>query len=83
MLDCASNYKCGYKQAICDVCKTCDNEHHRINYCVKYQARNLYKSSLKVDFKSIYSENVTTVDRIIDVICELWELDDGKNQMRV
>ena len=82
MLDCAKNYKCGYRGTDCSMCKTCDDEDHRINHCIRYRRTNLYESSLKFDFSSIYSDNAETVERAIDIVCHLWELNDGKNSMR-
>ena len=83
MLDCAQNYKYGYRGADCYTCKTRDDENHRINYCEIYRDNNLYDSPLKLDFNSIYSDDPKTVDRAIDVICELWDLKNRNNKMWV
>ena len=83
MLDCAKNYKHGYKGDLCSVCGTTDDENHRINYCPKFIKTNLCNSLVKFDFSSMYSINQETVDRAIDVVSCLWILENGKNEMRV
>ena len=50
--------------------------------CIKFRDKNLYGSSLKLDFDCINSKNPETVDRVIDAVCELWELRDGANTMK-
>ena len=82
MLDCANNYKYGNKGELCSVCNTTDNENHRINFCTKFSGMNLCNSLVKFDFSSIYSMNHETVDRAIDVVGSLWNLRNGKNEMR-
>ena len=82
MLDCANNYKIGYKGNLCSMCNAIDDENHRINFCAKFKERNLYNSLVKFDFRCINSPNQETVDRAIDVVNELWDLTNGKNEMR-
>ena len=47
-----------------------------------FMNKNLYESSLKLDFDCIESNNHKTVTRVIDIVCELWELRDGANHMK-
>ena len=82
MLDCANNYKYGYKGNLCSVCNAIDDENHRINFCDKFKGENLYNSLVKFDFRCINSPNHETVDRAIDVVSVLWDLTNGKNEMR-
>ena len=82
MLDCASNYHYKYKRKTCDTCGELDTESHRINYCKKFDQNNLYWSQLKFDFQNIYSDNRDDVDKAEFVIKQLWDLSNGKNQMR-
>ena len=72
----------GYKNKECATSKTLDDENHRINSCIRFKDKNLYESSLKFDFDCIKSDCPETVDRVIDVVCKLWELRDGANQMK-
>ena len=83
MLDCAKNYKCGYKGDLCSVCGVTDDENHRINFCPKFSQTNLYNSLVKFDFRCINSMNQETIDRAIDVVSDLWNLRNGKNEMRL
>ena len=82
MLECARNFKYGYGGPDCKLCRVVDDEDHRINMCPKYKARNLYSSQLKYDFGSIHSNDVETVDRTIEVVMHLWNLKNGKNEIK-
>ena len=83
MLDCAKNYKCGNKGDLCSVCGVTDDENHRINFCPKISQTNFYNSLVKFDFRCINSMNQETIDRAIDVVSDLWNLRNGKNEMRL
>ena len=83
MLDCRSNFKRGYGGELCSVCKTIDDENHRINYCIKNKERNLSLSPIKFDFEAIYSNNEETVKRALEVIGHLWDVENGKNSMKL
>ena len=83
MLDCAKNYKNGYKDDLCSVCQTIDDEDHRINSCTKFSDINLSNSLVKFDFSSIHSWDQDVVDRAIEVVDTLWNLHNGKNEMRL
>ena len=82
MLNCAKNFKMGYKDENCNFCGLKDDENHRINFCKKYASTNLYQSSTKIDFHGIFSKSNETIERILLVVCEIWELNNGKNEMR-
>ena len=81
MLRCNKNFKCGFGEGICRTCDTIDDENHRINDCILYKERNLYSSSIKYDFHSIYMEE-DAIERTLDVVDHLWDLRNGKNEMR-
>ena len=83
MLDCAKNYKHGNGSELCSMCKTTDDENHRINYCLKFAETNLCNSLVKFDFRSIFSINTETVDRAIEVVGSLWDLRNGRNEMHL
>ena len=81
MLDCGNNFKTGYRGKNCSECNMLDDENHRINYCKKYKNQNLYHSYLKIDFDSIYSGNENATKRVIEVVNDLWNLNNGNNSM--
>ena len=81
MLDCGKNFKTGYRGENCPSCNVLDDENHRINYCKKYKDTNLFDSALKIDFNSLYSGNEETTKMVVEVVCEIWNLHNGKNKM--
>ena len=83
MLDCAANYRHGYGGPDCKQCGVKDDENHRINTCVRFKDRNLYHSTYKYDFQSIYSDDDDSISRTIEVVENLWILDNGKIEMRM
>ena len=60
-----------------------DDGNHRINFRTKYRRINLCDSLVKFDFRCIYSQNQESIDRAIDVVGNLWNLMNGRNEMRV
>ena len=82
MLKCASNYHNGFGTKICDECKVKDDEAHRINYCKKWQSINLYAVDDKIDYNDIYSGNTDKCFAVVQIILALWDLENGKNEMR-
>ena len=83
MLDCAKNFKSGNGGNGCRTCGVVDDENHRINQCVRFRHFNLYQSPVKYDFCTIYSEDEDAVVRTIDVIMHVWNLENGRNEMRM
>ena len=67
MLDCANNYQFEYKSKTCNMCKEIDD---------------LFESEHKFDFSNIYSEEKEEVDKVEFVIHHLWDISNGKNQMK-
>ena len=82
MLNCAANFKTGYNGTNCSKCNVPDNESHRINDCVLFKDINLYTSTLKVDFAVIHSDDGSAIDRVLEIVCALWNLKNGKNEMK-
>ena len=82
MLDCATNYKHGYGGENCRQCNVVDDESHRINDCIKYKEWNLFCSRYKYDFHTIFSNDDECVDRTIEVVNHIWDLTNGKNEMK-
>ena len=53
MLECGANFK-NSNDTLCPVCKTIDNEDHRLNFCIRFRATNYYDHAEKVNFNDIY-----------------------------
>ena len=82
MLQCRANYSCGSGVKLCNECGVDDNESHRINYCPKYRNVNCYDNMDKVDFDDIHSDDMDIVIPVIETILAVWDLQNGKNNMR-
>ena len=82
MLKCAANFKSSFTGVDCNTCHVPDNESHRINDCLLFKENNLYTSSLKIDFTFIYSNDEEAVGRVLESVCTLWDLENGKNEMK-
>ena len=83
MLDCRANFSRGYGGKLCEVCNVIDDEIHRVNFCQKYSTINRYDNPEKVDFESIYSDNVDDVMPVINAVLEIWDLENGRNKMKL
>ena len=66
----------------CITCNVVDDENHRINDCVRFKDTNLYYSGHRYDFASIYSLEEDVINRTIEVVEHLWDLEHGKNEMK-
>ena len=82
MLKCANNFSTGFKTRECDLCHVLDDEDHRINECEKWRRTNLYDNGGKISFGDIFSDDDEKIDSVIRVILSLWDLENGKNEMR-
>ena len=82
MLDYGKNFKFKYGGTEHDTCNVVDDENHRINECLKLNGRNLYESDIKYDFHTIYSNEEESVLRTIEVVVALWNLENGRNEMK-
>ena len=83
MLDCANNYASKYGGKLCNVCKVIDDENHRINWCKRLESINLYNGKSKADFQDIYSRDESKCLHIVEIVASLWDLESGKNEMRM
>ena len=81
MLECGSNYK-GTMKEICNECQTIDNEDHRINNCPKWEYVNFCNDKCKINFDDIYSDNYERCLEVVESILRMWDLENGKNEMR-
>ena len=80
MLDCSVNYKGKYGKTECRLCKERDDEQHRLE-CPKWTAAREGQSEMA--FLSVYNDDVETLRKIAKYILDYWEIDHGKNRMRV
>ena len=83
MLDCANNYATRYGGKLCPFCKEVDDENHRINWCKRWESINLCNCQSKADFLDIFSCDETKCLKIVGIIASQWDLESGKNGMRM
>ena len=76
MLECGINYK-GTLSTQCIACNTTDNEEHRLNSCIRYEAVNFYHSDDKIPFDTIYTTNIDQLKEIISRISQVWNVKTG------
>ena len=82
MLQCAANFSHGHGTKLCDICKVTDNEDHRMNACSKWAQINLVNSGSKVRFSDIYHDDYDLCLKVVETILSMWDLENGKNEMR-
>ena len=83
MLECASNYSTKYGGKNCHRCNVVDDEAHRINDCILYKHINRFHSPEKITFNDIYSTDEKLSYEIVKTIMSMWDLENGKNEIRV
>ena len=82
MLRCANNFKVGFGSGICKSCNEIDTEDHRINHCPEWEMINLRNKDEKVSFNDIYSDDDDKCLLVVRTILSMWDLDNGRNEMR-
>ena len=82
MLQCAANFSSGYGGKNCRECGVVDDEEHRINHCSLWSDINLSKCDVKADFGHILSDDDQESMKIVDIIVNMWDLENGRNCMR-
>ena len=83
MLDCAKNFKGKYGTEYCKECNVVDDESHRLNSCVKWKHVNLYNGGYSIDFSAVFSEDKNTLRLMSRLLRSVWNLENGKNEMRL
>ncbi len=73
----------GYGSKACNRCNEVDNEDHRINHCPRWEMINLLKSDQKIVFDDIYSDDTEKCLAVVKIILSMWDLENGKNEMRI
>ena len=79
MLNCGVNFSRGYGGKNCEKCGTVDDENHRINNCVTFKDINLYKCQDNLDFNQIYSDDLNSIMKVIEMILKMLDLECGRN----
>ena len=80
MLECGTNFK-NSSSTVCPVCKTSDNENHRLNHCVRFKTTNYFDHVEKVNFDDIYSTDVNVLKNIIAKIDKVWNTRNAHGSM--
>ena len=73
MLECGKNFK-GTMKLLCNVCNLIDDEDHRLNSCQKFADINQCKSSNKINFEDVYSNDIHILRQIIPIIERIWNV---------
>ena len=79
MLECGKNMG-GSIRSVCDTCQCPDNEEHRLNHCKKYQDIN-YCHDDKIEFATVYSNDIEILKNIIARISTVWNVKTGHGTM--
>ena len=82
MLQCANNFSTKYKTKNCSDCGVIDGESHRINECTRWQTINLSANYERIDFNDIYSDEAVKCRAVLEKIKGIWDLVNGRNDMR-
>ena len=69
MLECGKNMK-GTMNEHCTVCNEIDDEQHRLVACKKWSD---LRTNDKARFQDIYSDNIETLDCLLNDIDNLWD----------
>ena len=80
MLQCGNNYK-GTMNHICDTCDCLDDEEHRLNWCSKFAHNNFRNNPDKIEFDTIYSDDICTIRNAISRIRTVWDVSNGNGSM--
>lgn len=59
---------------ICPDCKIIDDENHRLNICPKWGGVRNDDTQNEVEFNDIYSKDSQTLNRILNIIENVWEV---------
>ena len=81
-LESGTNYKGTMKQS-CDMCKTKDDENHRLYDCPKWSMnRGNDRSIEKINFNEIYSASLDTIRPILSKVDRMWNTRNAHGTMR-
>ena len=80
MLECGANFK-NSNSILCRVCKTRDDEDHRLNHCVRYQSNNYFDQVEKVNFDDVFSTDTNVLKNVIAKIERVWNTRNAHGSM--
>ena len=80
MLECGINYK-GTLSNECTICKTIDDEEHRLNSCIRLREINFYDNDDKIKFDTIYSTDIQQLRQILSRVSQVWNVKTGHGSM--
>ena len=80
MLECGTNFK-NTRSAICTICKTSDNEDHRLNHCIRYRTTNNHDHCEKVNFNDVLSTDSSVLKNVISSIEKVWNTRNAHGSM--
>ena len=80
MLECGVNFK-GSNSISCRVCKTRDDEDHRLNHCIRYKTTNYYDCVEKVNFDDVFSSDTNVLKNVITKIQRVWNTRNAHGSM--
>ena len=82
LLECGRNFK-GTHSEICIMCSCIDDEHHRLNECVKWKSTNLYLRSDKTRFSDVYSNDIEKIRSVLTHVTQIWDTNNAHGTMVV
>ena len=77
------SWKARCKNAEKNLDKCRENSSAAMNDCKKWEGINMYGKQGAIEFDCIYSENHEECGTIVDNIVKMWDIENGKNTMRV
>ena len=80
MLECGTNFK-NTRSATCTICKTRDNEDHRLNNGIRYRTLNNYDHCEKSNFNDVYSTDTNVLKNVISSIEKVWNTRNAHGSM--
>ena len=81
MLECGRNFK-GTMNEQCEECHVIDDENHRINSYRKWKETNRHDSTEKVEFDDVFCCEKLKLDKILEEIGKVWDLEYSHNRMK-
>ena len=75
------NFK-GSLSEICRHCNLLDDEDHRLNVCTYISRQYCSDNVENYEFTDIYSNNLTTLDTIMNRLNQLWEFRYANGRMK-
>ena len=81
-LECGKNVK-GTLSEICDQCKSVDDEDHRINYCIRWKAMDMYDNPNKIVYTDVYTNDMTKIRKLTACIERIWNTRTAQGTMNI